>query len=354
MARFQNGGRIKRQVHIDDHSLNILLVLLCGLLIMLLITGAYFIALAGSDPILGGEDSPAGNMGEYPFRQEISVTAPEFADEDQAPIPQKTETREGIGSEAALLLDMTTGKIVASRLSEREIYPASMVKVMTLIVVIENLTTAEAMDERLTISQEVAEKMYGEGASGFGFQVGEVLTVRDLLHALILNSDGIAAMTLAEYIADSESAFVEMMNQKADELGMVKTQFQNCTGLPHDYMISTCKDMAIMMSYAMRNSFCAEILTAKSHKLAADFREGGPYTLWHATLVQKFDRLKPQLTSTVVKGAKSGWTGDDSGYCLVTYAEGSNGHKYVLVTAKAETSEGSIADMAYILNEYAK
>lgn len=359
MALFQNNpSTAKKQVNVDNTSLNILLAVFATLLIVLLATGIYFICAAGSNngPIFGGNDSPTGSTGDYPYKQEISVTVPHITDDTEG-ISARTEgSTTGIYSEFAALIDMTDGKIIASKKGEREIYPASMCKVMTLIVAIENLPTEDAMDKELTITKEVVETMFAEGASGYGFKEGEVLTVRALLHALILQSDGVAAMTLAEYIAGSESAFVQMMNDKAQEIGMEDTAFQNCTGLDHEYLLTSCRDMGVMMMYAMQNPFCAEILSAKSYQLPNTFRQetGNTYTLYHATLASKFDKLKPNTTTVEVLAAKSGWTGKNSGYCLVTYAVGENGHKYVLVTAKAGSSEESIADMVYIYNTYAK
>ncbi len=358
MSRFDEGSnRPRRQAAVDDQSLNFLMMIFAAILLLLLITGVYFIAINVSGGIPQEEDDPGidfpvSDNAEYPYRQEISVTVPSM--ENSVAISKTDGTSAGIYSDFAALVDLTTGEVIASRKGAHEISPASMVKVMTLIVVMENLKTTAAMDEELTLSNEVVTKMYAEGSSGFGFQVGEKLTVRALLHAMILQSDGIAALTLAEYIAGSESAFVELMNQKALEIGMDTTNFANCTGLEQSYLLSTCKDMAVMMSYAMQNPFCAEILSAKSYKLPDSFRTDGPFTLWHTTLASHFDRLKPSTPGITVKAAKSGYIGEESGHCLVTYAEGTNGHKYVLVTAKAPTRDSAIADMAYIYNTYIK
>ena len=358
MASFKNNPlNVKKQITIDNSSFNILLAVIAVLVVVLLTTGIYFICASGSGSgaQLGGNDTSAGSVSDYPYRQEISVSIPQVDDDTDA-ISARSDDGSGIYSEFAALIDMTDNKIIASKKSAREIYPASMSKVMTLIVAVENLKNEKSMDDQITISKEVVDAMFAERASGYGFKEGEVLSVRDLLHALILQSDGVAALELANYIAGSEREFVALMNQKAAEIGMSNTSFQNCTGLHHDYLLTTCQDMGIMMMYAMQNTFCADILSAKSYKLPDTFREetNNTYTLYHATLVSKFDALKPNTQTVEVMAAKSGWTGSDSGYCLVSYAVGNNGHKYVLVTAKAGTSEESIADMAYIYNTYVK
>ena len=90
-------------------------------------------------------------------------------------------------------------------------------------------------------------------------------TVKDMIYNLMLKSDGIAAMALADYIAGSERAFVDLMNEKAAELGLEKTQFKNPTGIHEKYHLTTAKDMAIIMMYAMKNPFCADVLSALSY-----------------------------------------------------------------------------------------
>jgi D-alanyl-D-alanine carboxypeptidase (penicillin-binding protein 5/6) len=144
-----------------------------------------------------------------------------------------------------------------------------MTKVMTLIVIAENLKSAAELDKVLTIEHERGSN------SGYGFNVGEKLTVKDLIYAAILQSDGVACLTLADYIAGSEANFVKLMNEKAAELGIGDTTlFQNCTGLHHQYHYSTCRDIAIMMAYAMQNPLCTSVLTSLKYVPSDNFRPG--------------------------------------------------------------------------------
>ncbi len=351
--------RADRSANIDNFTFNYLLVILATLLVFLLVMGGYFIAisLAPDGPL--GTDGPSADLppaadSSFPYRQEIASQVPDFPD-DSLYIPRKSADSDGIYSDFAVLVDVTENRIVASRKAEQDIYPASMAKIMTLIVVVENLKSEDAMNDVITIKKETVEKMLEERASGFGFKEGEQLTVEALLHALILQSDGVAGISLAEYISGSESAFVELMNAKAKEIGMEKTNFQNCTGLYGKYMLSSCKDIAVMMTYAMKNSFCADILSQKLYRLPDSFREDNTYAFYHATLASKFDKLLPDVRTADVVAGKSGWIGEESGYCLVTYAVGDNGHRYVLVTAMAEgSSDEPVYDMEYVYNNYIK
>ena len=345
----------EKEVSLQEDLLHITMVIIAAILAILLVTGTYLTAfcITRNRGGAGGENEGgimASTDATYPFKQEISVTEPEY-DDNTSIILSSTE----LSSDFAVLIDVTDNKVIASRKYNQLIYPASMTKVMTLVVAIENLPYESSMDEVITISEDVVKAMAKEGASGYGFKAGEKLTVRELLYASILQSDGVACLELANYIAGSEANFVKLMNEKAAEMGLSKTNFTNCTGLHNKSHFSTCKEMAMIMEYAMKNTFCANILSAKSLILSNNFRDDGyTYTLYHATLASKFDNLKPKFTTVEVLGAKSGWTGSDSGYCLVSYAEGDNNHKYVLVTANAPTSNESIYDMASIYNSYAK
>jgi D-alanyl-D-alanine carboxypeptidase (penicillin-binding protein 5/6) len=333
-----------------------LFALLMTASVIAMLTGVYLAAVGIASRSNGGEEESEGEGvmsstdATYPFRQQITVTAPEYSDSTSLVIPSSE-----IKSDFALLVDVTDGKVIASRNYQKLIYPASMTKVMTLIVAIESLPYESSMDEVITVSESVVKAMAKEGASGYGFKAGDKLTVRELLYAVILQSDGVACIELANYIAGSEENFVKLMNEKATEMGLTKTNFTNCTGLHSKSHFSTCEEIAMIMSYAMQNTHCANILAAKSLVLSSNFRaDGYTYTLYHATLASKFDELRPSFNKVNVVGAKSGWTGSDSGYCMVSFATDKNNRKYVLVTASAPGKNDAITDMQTVYNSFIK
>lgn len=354
MNSLKNEGSAKNS-SLNNDFLNLLMVIIAALLVILIVTGVYLAAVGISSRANGGEETDGDGVmsstdATYPFKQQITVQVPEYEDNVSLVISSGE-----INSDYALLIDVTENKVVASRKYEQIIYPASMTKVMTLIVAVENLPYESSMDEVITISESVVKAMAKEGASGYGFKAGDKLTVRELLYATILQSDGVACIELANYVAGSEENFVKLMNEKAAEMGLTKTNFTNCTGLHSQSHFSTCKEIAMIMSYAMQNTFCANILSAKSHVLSSDFRaDEYTYTLYHATLTTKFDDLRPSFNTVDVLGAKSGWTGSDSGYCMVSFATGENNHRYVLVTANAPGKNDAVTDMETIYNAYAK
>jgi len=345
----------KKKTSLGDDILNLTMVIVAAILVILLVTGTYLTVFCIARGNSGtGNENEGGIMAStdatYPFKQEISVTEPEY-DDDASIIIGSGEIR----SDFALLIDVTDNKVIASRKYNQLIYPASMTKVMTLIVAIENLPHESSMDDVITVSDSVVKAMKKEDAGIYGFKAGDKLTVRELLYATILQSDGVACVELATYVAGSEENFVKLMNEKAAEMGLTKTHFTNCVGLHNESHFSTCKEIAMIMEYAMKNTHCANVLAARSYVLSNDFRNDNyTYTLYHATLETRFNNLRPKFTTVEVLGAKSGWTGSASGYCMVSFAEGDNGHKYVLVTANAPTANDAIYDIADIYNAYAK
>ncbi len=289
---------------------------------------------------------------EYPFRQNISDCSFKYPEN----IGANTDSK--ITSSSFILVDVNDGSVVQSKKSTGEpnrVYPASLTKVMTLIVVYENLKNEDALKETITVSEATHNKMTSLGSSGVGLKAGESMTVETAIYALILQSDGWAATTLAEYIAGNEAAFVEMMNSKAQEMGLKDTHFENPTGLHSANHYSSCYDLAVIMNYAMKNAYCKNVLQALSYKYTTSLRpESGNYILYHALLVTKLQDASIQPSTAKIIAGKTGFT-DEAGGCLVTFAQGkNNGHTYILVTAKAQNTNKAVDEHLYIYNNYIK
>jgi D-alanyl-D-alanine carboxypeptidase (penicillin-binding protein 5/6) len=293
----------------------------------------------------------AAEKGDFPYADGASgaVLLP-WADKVDI-IPENS-----IYSAHAALADLSTGKIIASRKADEVIYPASMTKVMTLIVVVENLPNGDCLEDEITVSQAVYDAMKAEGSSGIGMAAGEKLTVESLLYALMLRSDGIAASELARYVAGSEEDFVELMNQKAEKMGLSNTHFENPTGLHHPNHKSTAREIASIMAYAMNMKLCRKVLLTQSYTAPCVGADGAKfnYNLYHNLMVTKFDEIPVNQPKIVkVAAGKTGFT-DEARFCLVTYAESSDGHGYVCVTAEGDSYNACIADYIAIYNTYAK
>lgn len=246
---------------------------------------------------------------------------------------------------------------IAEKDADSKIYPASMTKVMSLLVACENLSDTTT---KLTVTQEIADYAEKNEGSGFGLKVGEVLTVKDLLYLTSYQSDTIAILTLAEHISGSEAKFVELMNAKAREIGLTQTNFSNCTGLHDENNYTTCREMAAIMTYALDNPLCRELLTSyNGYKLITSMRTEEDKNICYSTWYSGRFKDNPRLSTVVVKGGKTGYT-DEAGVCLVTYAESkSTGKAYINVIVGKPKGSGlsesiSTSEVKKIYNTYAQ
>lgn len=163
------------------------------------------------------------------------------------------------------LMDMTTGRVLSSKDKDNPMLIASITKIMTAIIVIENTDISNI----ITVDDSIL-KAYG---SGIYIQVGEEMSVKDMLYGLMLRSGNDAAVMLATYISNSEEEFVKLMNNKAKELGMKNTRFNNSSGLDEkggNY--STSYDMALLTRYAMQNEIYREIVKTKNHIVKTNYK----------------------------------------------------------------------------------
>lgn len=346
----------------------IMLAVVISVLLVLTLTFFIIVKVAGtaSNQTDGENDAVTDEIGDgtendnntvsknSPFYTSINNFYPSYAPDDSL----INLADSGLSSPNVALVDVSENRIIASSKSKTVIYPASLTKVMTLIVVFENLTSENQLKEKITLDAENVDKMIAEKSSGYGFKAGDVLTVEELLHAVILYSDGIACLTLADYISGSEAKFVELMNAKATEMGLQNTLFQNSTGLHHKYHYSTCQDMAAIMMYAMKNPHCAKVMTAQSYAFGSHFRpnaDNNTYTMYNQAL-HKSKFIQPNKFT--VTAAKTGYTGstenNESGYCFISYGKNRDGKAYILVTAGAPTVSLRNQDTVTIYDTYAK
>jgi len=243
--------------------------------------------------------------------------------------------------------------------ADAKIYPASMTKVMTLIVACEMVTD---MEKKLTVSKENADFAAASDGSGAGLKVGEEYSVEDLLYLVSYKSDTIACLTLADYLAGGENGFVALMNEKAAKMGLSGTHFENCTGLYHENHYTTSKEMASIMAYAMDNELAWKILSSyNGYKMTVGGTDCTFYAAWYSGY-QKNGHLgfedNPKVGSTRIVAGKTGYT-DESGFTFVTVSQDKNGQRYINVMVGKPKGQGYNAslfmtDLKKIYNTYAK
>ncbi len=193
-----------------------------------------------------------------------------------------------IASAAVVLVDITDNVTVAGKNADVRIYPASMTKVMTLLVACENAKDPNAL---LSLTAELTAKYKSsenQGASlAFEWEEGYQITVEDALHMIIYGSDTYACWLIAEYVAGGEQEFVAMMNERAKELGLTNTNFTNCTGLHNTDHYTTCREMAAIMAAAMNNDAATAVLGRSEHYTVDIYNDGkksdtaGMYAAWY-------------------------------------------------------------------------
>ncbi len=254
---------------------------------------------------------------------------------------------------------------IVEKNADAKMYPASMTKVMTLLVACEQVTDLDTM---LTIEEKHLE-YYNNNPGGSNIWAiepdlaGEKISVKDALCMIYYESDTISCYLIAEHIAGSEAAFVELMNQKAQSIGLTGTHFANCTGLYNADHYSTCKDIASIMVYAMDNELAKEIIFSikdysfESYKFykkdstkKMTYYRG--YPGWYEDRFNKNNKLN---TCTVVTG-KTGWI-DESGVSLVSVAKTDNGEFYINVIVgnpNNNSTTQSTTEVKKIYNTYVK
>ncbi len=168
-----------------------------------------------------------------------------------------------IASTAAILVEKSTGRILYEKRSTEQFYPASVTKIMTAILVIEN----SSLDDIVTVSGSSVENI-PSGYVTIDLRDGEEITIRDLLYALMLPSANDAAFVLADHIGGSVENFSAMMNEKAAELGCKNTNFVNPNGIHNESHYSTAYDLYLIANYAMKNPIFKEIVKTKEYTLA--------------------------------------------------------------------------------------
>ena len=235
-------------------------------------------------------------------------------------------------AKAAILVDRKSGSVLFESNADEQLSPASITKVMSLLLITEAIA-----DGRLTLETKVtcSEHASSMGGSQIWFEVGETMTVDELLKAVAVGSANDATVALAEAVAGSEEAFVDMMNARAKELGMTNTCFKNCSGLDADGHLTTARDIAIMSCELMKHSLIKKYTT-----IWIDSLRSGATQLVNTN---KLIRFYPGAT-----GLKTGTT-DKAGCCLSASAE-RDGLSLVAVVLGSPTSNDRFASAKTLLN----
>ena len=240
----------------------------------------------------------------YVFADDLSPAEDDFDISEILGDIESTETSSDnleiptINSRAYVVIDRKSNTILVGKNENQKKKMASTTKIMTALVVIENCNLSDTV--------EVSKKAAGTGGSRLGLKTGDKITVYDLLYGLMMCSGNDAAVSLAEHVAGSISGFAELMNKKAQELGLSNTHFVTPHGLDEDEHYTTAYELAILANHAMNNEIFAEIVGTKNYTITIN---GYPKALTNT------NELLGVLNG--VYGIKTGFT-NGANRCLVT------------------------------------
>lgn len=266
--------------------------------------------------------------------------------ETSKPKDAKDSDELGLVGEGAILMDLNSSQILYEKNSNEKLYPASTTKIMTAILAIE----LGNLDDVVTIDKEITDLTEG---SHIALDVGEQLSLRQLLYALLIESANDSAYAIAKHISGSIDAFVDLMNKKAKELGTTNTNFVNPNGLHDDNHYSSAKDLALISSHAMKNDIFRSIVKEYTYNIPPTNKKSEARYLKSANRLLYGDRqINVDGQNVAIKydgaiGIKTGYT-IKAQSCLVSCVE-KNGRSLISVVLKSN-GENIYVDTHKLLN----
>lgn len=250
------------------------------------------------------------------------------ADEENSP---------NISSPSAILMDLKNGKILYEKEIDKKMYPASLTKVMTAVIVLENCD----LNDVATVSYDAVMSL-SSGYVTANLQIGEELTVEQLLYVLMVGSANDAAIVLAEHVSGSVDEFSKLMNEKAKEIGCTSTNFVNPNGAHDENHYSTARDLALIAKYAMQNETFRTIVSTTSYKLPVTNKyekEDRLFTTTNALLMVNNNTRADNYYYKYATGIKTGFT-TPAGNCLIASADKGNLELLTVVLGSGQNEQG--------------
>lgn len=288
-----------------------------------------------------------GSVPTISFEEEV-IEEPEETLKYEAHLTDNTVTTGAdVISERSVMIDLESGDILMQKGYKDRISPASMTKVLTVLVAAEHLTP-EQLDDTFTITPDITTYVWKHDCSAVCWSDDEVVTVRDLLYGTILPSGADAAVGLATYIAGSEEAFVDMMNEKIEELGLSESShFTNCVGLYGEDHYSTLYDISMMMEAAIENEIALDALSLHKYTTTGTVQhpDGIEISNWFLR------RIEDKDTGGEVIAAKTGFV-NESRNCAVSYGMDHSGNRFIVCTQGSTSSWRCIYDHVAMYKQF--
>ncbi len=320
--------------HVKKGTVPVLLA--AGVLFLLLLTGC------GKQSRL--ENAYSFEEREYGFSGGMSGQAPLFAGNLCVITGETQDDDVSVSAGAGALFDVTDANVLYSKNATERMYPASITKVMTALIAIEegNLSDIVTVTGDAVITEP--------GASLCGIKPGDQITMEQLLYGLMMPSGNDAANAIAVHMAGSMDAFVDRMNERAKELGATQTHFMNPSGLSNDDHYTTAYDLYLIFNEALKLPLFREIIHTQSYTAQYTDASGAPVSqTWNVgNWYQKGDTETP--AGLTVLGGKTGTT-KAAGYCLIMAVDDSSGGEYISVVLKSDSRPALYENMTNIITK---
>ncbi len=253
-----------------------------------------------------------------------------------------TPTNFDVDAEGVLLVNPDTDGVLYSKNADKRLYPASLTKLMTALLLYEN--TNDLDDEIITVSENAIKLLQGTGSSMGGLKVGEQVTVRQMLYILLLSSANDGANAIAEHVSGNIDAFVALMNKRATDLGMTNTKYMNAHGLHNTEHYTTVNDMYLLTKEFLSNPVLKEVAFSTQYKMPATNKsQARTYTSTNFLLLNNGQKCSAEKYKNepyyykYAKGIKTGYT-DPAGRCLISSAT-KDGMTYVCILMNSPVYE---------------
>ena len=252
--------------------------------------------------------------------------------------PQDPETE----SPNAIVMEESTGTVLYDKNSTEQHCPASITKIMTTLLALENCS----LDETVTFSKEA---VYNTHGSGISRDVGEQMTMEECLYAVMLESANECAYAVAEHVGGTVENFVQMMNDKAASLAMTGTHFANPHGLHDENHYTTAYDVYLMLYAAYQHTEFQNTMSMSSYTLNMTHADGTAGTIYLSSTDKYLTGEKNAPENVTVLGGKTGTT-DEAGSCLALVSQNAYGEPFISVILHASTKVELYEDMNTLLS----
>lgn len=251
-----------------------------------------------------------------------------------------------IYSPIALLIDNTTGEVLVQKNAHDRAYPASITKVLTSMLAIKYGNTSS----KRQVGDEII--FHEENVVTCAYRIGDEITFDIALHGALVRSGNDAAVFLATFVNESQDDFVELMNEEAHKLGATNSHFTNSHGLNNENHYTTAYDLYLIYKEALKYDYFRTAISKYTYK--NEFQRTTSYNTYRIPC--EYNTTNPFFTGAAtapdhvkVLGGKSGYT-EVAKRCYILNAEADNGHEYICIVLKADTSDLLAKDLMYLLN----